>query len=271
NSEWLVVEACEWNAHFLHLTPFITVITNVEPDHLDYYRDIDHIVETFQELVNKTKDTVVINADDAQSKRLSISKSASFTANDPEVPPLLVPGQFNRANAAAALGVVRTLGGDVQKAAQALAQYRGAWRRFEVLGEFNGATIVSDYGHHPTAVSGTIQAAREACPGRRIVVAFHPHHQNRTKTLFNEFVESFDGADVIVINEIFRVPGREQFKDEEISSQQLVDAIRARGKEAEYSPDLAHTDAWLRAHLKAGDVALIMGAGDIYKVAEKLV
>lgn len=290
NSEWLVTEACEWRAHFLHLQPRLTVITNIEPDHLDYYRGIDHIVETFQKLVDQTAPLlisplgkggkeggkeggmVVWNADDPQSKRLSIKNCITFSARPSlaEVPPLMVPGEFNRANAAAALAVVRALGGDTQKAAEALKGYRGAWRRFEILGEFRGANIVSDYAHHPTAVRGTIQAAREFYPGRGVVVVFHPHHQNRTKTLFDDFVESFDKADLILINEIFRVPGREQFKDEEISSEQLVSEVRKRGKEVYYSPDLSETEKWLRKNIKPNDTVLIMGAGDIYKVAEKL-
>ncbi len=182
---------------------------------------------------------------------------------------LRVHGSHNAMNAAGAALLALQLGAQYHEVAQALERFNGIWRRFELLGEFNGANVFSDYGHHPTAVSSTLAAAREIFPQARLVLCFQPHHRNRTKNLFNDFIPSFDGADVVVLCEIYDVAGRDASEDAEVSSKILVQAVKlrdeARGVKrlVEYSPDPASAVARLKTLLEPGDAAIIMGAGDI--------
>lgn len=139
------------------------------------------------------------------------------------------------------------------------------------MGDFQGALVVSDYGHHPTEVQATIQAARDFYPNRRIVVAFQPHQHARTQALFGEFVSAFTGADYVVLQEIFDVAGREEKDHANISSRDLADAIAAQGEQFPvFTPHEAATKQALVDTLDKNDVVLIMGAGDIYQLAEKL-
>jgi UDP-N-acetylmuramate--alanine ligase len=186
-----------------------------------------------------------------------------------------LPGRFNVMNALAAATAALELGVSADDIAATLREFAGIWRRFERVGEFRGATIISDYGHHPTAVRGTLEAARSFYPGRRIVLAFQPHHHNRTRKLFDEFVAAFDGADLLLLAEVYDVAGREA--DDRVSSRDLVEAVRARdeerGAEREvlFGGTAAETQLRLENLIRPGDVVLVMGAGDIYTVARKLV
>jgi UDP-N-acetylmuramate--alanine ligase len=188
---------------------------------------------------------------------------------------LRIPGAFNVMNALAAASAALELGAPVGAIRSALADFTGIWRRFEQVGTFNGARLVSDYGHHPTAVSGTLDAAASFYPKSRLVLAFQPHHHNRTRKLFNEFVASFDAADVLILCEVYDVAGREN-PEEQVSSRQLIEAVQKRDaergvtREIFYAANAAEVDTRLREVLKAGDTALIMGAGDIYTVAKTL-
>jgi UDP-N-acetylmuramate--alanine ligase len=309
--KYLVVEACEHNAHFLKYHPQMIVLTNVEEDHLDFYRDLGHIRETFQEYVDRLPPdgTLVVNADDHVSfhelkpktpfvtyavdgaadyavRHLAVGGgwqtfhvvrakgSAETVVGDFQ---LGVPGKFNVANAMAAMTAALELGASVEAVQGVLREYPGIWRRFERVGEKDGALVISDYGHHPTAVAGTIEAARAFYAGRRIVLAFQPHQRNRTRRLFDEFVPSFDGADALVLAEIFDVAGREEVSDSHVSSKQLADAVQERDREhgvtrdVTYAADLDETYAALRDRVRHGDIVIIMGAGDIYTLAKKLV
>jgi UDP-N-acetylmuramate--alanine ligase len=152
-----------------------------------------------------------------------------------------------------------------------LANFSGVWRRFEVLGSYKGATVISDYAHHPTAVASTIKAAKEFYPGRRIVAVFQPHQRSRTKKLFEGFTHCFDDADFAIIQEIYDVAGREEDADAAISSQQLVDAVEKTGKYALYAADVVTTRQHLDTIMDSNDVVIIMGAGDVYHLAEELV
>jgi UDP-N-acetylmuramate--alanine ligase len=293
-------------AHMLMFQPWGIVLTNIEEDHLDFYRDIAHIHETFQEYVGKLPHggLLVRNADDARCMSLTTSaKAISFSAyanhadyraenhsvknaqqffaittgshtyNDMT---LRIPGTFNIANALGAAAMALEVGVKPETIRDVLAQFRGIWRRFETLGEFNGAPLISDYGHHPTAVAETVKAAKSFYPEKKIVLAFQPHHQNRTKKLFTEFVESFDGADTVLLQEIYDVAGRED-ASQKISSSQLVEAIRERDIKNHKNRTLAfmenrdQIESWLRANASASDVVLLMGAGEIYKVGHSLI
>jgi UDP-N-acetylmuramate--alanine ligase len=179
-------------------------------------------------------------------------------------------------NAAAAIAAALELGAAVGAVRTALADFPGIWRRFERLGERDGRLIVSDYAHHPDAVVGTIAAAREFYPQRRLVACFQPHQHNRTKKLFEGFVAAFDAADVVLIASIYDVVGREATEDQDVSSDGLVAAIKARDaargveREVIMTGNAATTLTALRERTRPGDVVLVMGAGDIYTIAPQL-
>ncbi len=195
---------------------------------------------------------------------------------------LHVPGAFNMMNALAATTVALNYGLPFAVIRDALAEFRGVWRRFERVGEFvpvhgGSATIISDYGHHPTAVKATLAATKEFFPGRRVVLCFQPHQHNRTKELFADFVSSFGNADVLVLAEIYGVAGRTDSGDA-VSSLDMLNAIQAAipagspdVRPMEYAKDLMEVEEKLRATIQNDDVVIIMGAGDIDNVARKLV
>lgn len=319
-SDWLVVEADEYRAHLLELSPNHAIITNIEEDHLDYYRDLEHVKETFFQFIKKIDQdgTLMINADDPASFEVAswreaevgvdasritygMNLPANYLAKNVKIGfgrqifdilrtefhddissgvELLVPGRFNVMNALSATAFCLSLGINFETIKETLAEFKGIWRRFEIVGKIkskiwpdeNAPVIISDYGHHPTAVAGTLQAAREFYPGRRIALVFQPHQHNRTKKLFDSFVQSFAGADVLILSEIYDVPGREESEDQNVSSKDLLAAVKEKGlvSDIRYGGNLEETEALVSSIAQAGDVILIMGAGTIDKVARKL-
>jgi UDP-N-acetylmuramate--alanine ligase len=294
---WLVVEACEYREHFLHLQPEFAVITNIEEDHLDYYRDLAHIKEAFQKFVDKVPEIgrVIFNADDVSCRELVYKNSTSFGIENGEYRAinrisglgqqtfelwqdnnhlgdivLQIPGSFNVMNAMAAAVTALSVAVPFGAVQAGLEKFFGVWRRFERVGKFKGADVFSDYGHHPTAIKGTLEAAREFFPDRRLVLCFQPHQHERTKTLFNDFVDSFTGADVLIIPEIFAVAGRTE--DLDISARDLVNAIKEKypTKEIVYAENLSAAEKLLHEFIQPGDVLIIQGAGDVDSLARKI-
>ncbi|MFA6097621.1 MAG: UDP-N-acetylmuramate--L-alanine ligase [Candidatus Paceibacterota bacterium] len=200
---------------------------------------------------------------------------------------LKIPGSFNVYNAlaAATLGLELNIPVDIIK--RSLSDYSGIWRRFEIKGNYHpasapeelwqgkGALVISDYAHHPTAVNSTIKAAREFYPGRRIFAVFQPHQHNRTKRLYNDFLNSFNSADLVILSEIFDVAGREEKGDQNVSSLNLANDIRDQNKDLEdrvfYAKDLSETRKLIDEKIRPDDILLVMGAGDIYKIADDLI
>lgn len=298
-SKYLVVEACEYGKAMMEIEPSIIVITNIRPEHLDTYgNSFDNLKKTFREYINKLPEDgiLIVNNDDEVSSQLNFKNKLTYGFNSADVKAinhkvvdqtqlfdikykdkdlgefkLVVPGQFNVSNALAALaaGLVLDIKPDDFKIV--LAGFVDLWRRFEKVGEREGVPIISDFGHTPEAIQGTIQGAKEFYPEKRIVVAFQPHHHDRTKRFFKEFIESFDLVDLLIVNEIYDVEGREEDKDQDISSKDLVREIAKRGKEVIYSPNLEETKKLVLENIKKGDLILIIGAGDIYQITEDLV
>ncbi len=251
---YLVVEADEYNRHFLNFHPFVGVVTNIEEDHLDCYKDLADIQSAFDKYLSQS-----------ENKVLDYSKYL------PKVPKLLVPGEHNRMNAAAALAVADILKIDEGVAQKALAEFSGTWRRLEKKGETpEGVMVYDDYAHHPTEIRASLEALREIYPfgEKKITVLFQPHLYSRTKALFADFVLSFGLADKLLILPIYFA--REQ-KDESISSYKLAQAIRLQGVDAEAFPDFEAAEAHVRS-LKLGqnDVFVSMGAGEAYKIPDKI-
>jgi UDP-N-acetylmuramate--alanine ligase len=272
-SRYFIVEACEWQAHMLNLRPKIIILTNIEPDHLDYYKTFKNLKQTFKKYVRKLpKDgLLIVNADDkvclevvksAKCKTVSYSIKSNFDFS------LQVPGRFNIYNALAASTCALELGIKPEIIKKTLVNFKGIWRRFEKVGEYKGALIFSDYAHHPTAIKETLRAAKESYLERRLVVVYQPHHFDRTKRLFKKFTKAFDLANLVILNEIYDVPGREVKRG--ISSKDLVRELKKRKVKAIFTKDLEETKKILLKNIKRGDLVLIMGAGDIYDLSTAL-
>ncbi len=304
-SKLLLLEACEYRGHMLELDPEYICLTNIEEDHLDYYKDLGDIEEHFSRFVNKVdKNKLFLNIDnpslfkfndEMQGISYGIEIPGKYHASNIFIDSgkqyfdlyisnkkvvqicLAVPGKFNVYNALAAIAVADTLGVKPEVYKKVLSEYKGCWRRFEILGNVKTrktSLLITDYAHHPTAVKATIKAAKEFYPDRRLVVVFEPHQHNRTKELFEDFITAFSEADYTIVSEIYDVKGRHN-ESEEISSKDLVEEIINRGqlneKQIEFSPSLKATKSRIIAETKADDVILIMGAGDIDNIARQLI
>ena len=191
---------------------------------------------------------------------------------------LQVPGLFNIYNALGTITLGLTLKIPVDIIKKSLSNYSGIWRRFEIKGEYKKALVISDYAHHPTAVKATIEATKNFYPEKRILAVFQPHQHNRTMKLYKNFLNSFDDADVVILSEIFDVAGREEKEDQSVSSLDLVNDIKRRRPSRMspaddsifYAKDLKETRKLIDEKIKPDDILLIMGAGDIYKIADEL-
>jgi UDP-N-acetylmuramate--alanine ligase len=254
NGEYLVVEADEYNRHFLNFNPFITLVTNIEADHLDCYKDLADIQKAFDKLLSQSEN--------------KITEYKKYLA---EVPKLLIPGEHNRMNAAAALAVADILNIKEEIAQKSLAQFSGTWRRLEKRGETKeGIIIYDDYAHHPTEIKASLEALRELYPvgEKKITVVFQPHLYSRTKALFNDFAKSFKGADNIFLLPIFFA--RED-KDDSISSEKLASAIVLAGDRAKAFPSFESAESFIKElNLGENDIFVTMGAGEAYRVADNV-
>lgn len=251
-SEYLAVEADEFNRHMLYFNPFIGAITNIEADHLDVYKDLDAIKVAFNTFVEQSENKVT-----DYEKYLS------------EVPKLSVPGEHNRKNAAVVLAIADILKIPLDIAKKSLSNFQGTWRRLEKKGMTKEGTIVyDDYAHHPTEVRASLSGLKELYPEKRITVLFQPHLYSRTKALFEEFVNCFDQADQVYLLPIYFA---REAPDPEISSEILAQAMQAKGVEVIAFPDFISAEDAIKAlSLKDNDVFVTMGAGEAYKVAEKV-
>lgn len=311
----LVVEGDEYRAHLLSYQPTILVITNIEYDHPDAFPTMDSYVGLFRDALDRVRDNgaIIYSSDDQASVRLiqeskqrlagrgvrtiGLGSAGQISISEPTPDRdgwttelkidrsetlalhLIVPGAMNARNATMALLGASVLCTEerLDDLVQSLATFPGCWRRFERVGELNGAVVVSDYGHHPTEISETLKAAKLAYPDRRIVLCFQPHHRNRTRGLFDEFVPAFDLADVLLLAEIYDVPGRELPEDAGVSSEQLAkavlerDAQSGRSRRVAFIPDLEGVEREIRDIATPQDLIIVMGAGTIDGVARRVV
>ncbi len=291
-----VVEADEYDRSFLALTPDIAIVTNIEADHLDTYRDLDDIRAAFGDFVRRAR-ALVPCADDpnaavlraatgAQVIRYGLeSAHARLTARDVRLVDggstftpvfdgealspvtLRVPGRHNVLNALAALGAGLALGAESARLAAGLARFEGVERRFQRVGEARGVTVVDDYAHHPTEIRATLAAARAAFPGRRLVAAFQPHLYTRTRDLAVAFGGALAGADLVFLTEIY--PAREQPLPG-VTSELIVRAMRNASAPLAWRGGRGQLAAALAAAVREGDVVLTLGAGDITRTGPEL-
>lgn len=269
----LVVEACEYRDHVLEFWPRILVLTNVELDHTDYFTDLAALQQTFQKAMTHVPDDGVIITDPLHphiAPILSGVKARIVDYTRESVPAISQIGEFNRQNARAAKAAAKAAYPDIAEATidDALMHFRGSWRRFEYKGETaQGALVYDDYAHHPTAIAKTLEAAREQFPGKRIVVAFHPHLYSRTKALMSDFADALALADESIIAPIYAA---REAPDPAISHQVLAEEVRKRGGQSVARDSFDE----IRDHLNGcGDDTLIilMGAGDIYRLAAQII
>ena len=295
----MVTEADESDGTFLLLSPAIAVVTNIDPEHLDYYGDMDRVKSAYLEFMNRVPffgaavlclDDVTIRALLPQVRKHVITygtaADADFVARDLSICGMdthfqvehagrtlgeltvRLPGRHQALNALAALAVATELDVSFETVRQALAEFGGIHRRFEVCGEVGGILVVSDYGHHPAEIRATLAAAREGF-GRRIVVLFQPHRYTRTRDLFGDFLDAFDAADQLLLTEIY--PAGEEPIDG-VTSEVLYYALRRRGHlDVSYVPDWRGLAAAAQPLLRPGDLVVVLGAGSVHEVAELLV
>lgn len=283
-SEYLVIEADEYDRSFLNYWPKILVLLNIEEEHLDTYTGgLPDIMRTFEDYINHLdKDgTLIINGEDSNIQTLINSKSEilsskqiqKYNSNNERGLKLKIPGRHNIGNANAALSVAKILGISDSLADKALNEFNGTWRRMEYKGELNGARIYDDYGHHPTEIKATLAGAHELLGDNgKLWCVFQPHQYHRTYDLFDQFVGAFTDADKTIILPIYSVAGREteEIKNK-VSSEKLVEVIGKAGKDILFMENFDKPVKYLKENLQLGDVCLIMGAGDIYKLTGQLI
>lgn len=272
--KYLLIEADEHFASFLNYWPKIIALTNIEADHLDFYKNLNNLLNTFKEYVSHLgkEGRLIANGDDGNIKKIfgkTEMREYGFRQKEAkEIKKILkVPGDHNVYNALCALAIARELGVSDKEAIKALSEYKGAWRRFEIVQE-KPFVLVSDYGHNPTKMLSGLKAAREKYPRKEIWCVYQPHQKQRTHYLFKEFLKAFRSAptDRIIVTDIYDVAGRED-KGISVTSQDLVKSVKKKnviyvGKESL----LKH----LKENVKKGIVLIIMGAGDIYLLVDEL-
>ncbi|MEK7658617.1 MAG: UDP-N-acetylmuramate--L-alanine ligase [Patescibacteria group bacterium] len=299
-SKFLVIEACEYDSSFLHYEPKIIVATNIDKEHLDYFKTFANVKKAFRNFIMRlpADGFLVFNKDDKYSPKLGkvkfktmgySLKSRRLRRRGSAMPAttvgvsgqkdasklkniLKIPGQHNVSNALAALQVARILAIPDKISFKALSEFKGTWRRFE---EHDSKIknlkfkIISDYAHHPNEISATLKAAREKYPEKVIWCVFQPHQYQRTYYLFNDFVKIFREAkiDNIIITDIYDVAGREEKGiSKKINSEKLVKRIARKNVSFLL---LQNIEKYIKENINNGDVLIIMGAGDIYKLADK--
>jgi UDP-N-acetylmuramate--alanine ligase len=296
--DFLVAEADEYDRSFLELTPVVAVVTNIEADHLDTYRDLPDILEAFTTFANRVPfyGAVVACLDDpgvrqilprvkrrvvtygespeASLRAAEIRLEASGTTFDVwegttwslGTVRLPLPGRHNVLNALAAIAVGRELSIPFPTIARALKDFTGVIRRFETKGERGGVLVLDDYAHHPTEIAATLAAARQVHPGRRIVALFQPHLYSRTRDFAAEFGRSLAGCDLAIVTDVY--PSREKPLPG-VTGDLVAQAARSAGHPAViYISDKTRVASELESVLKSGDLLLTMGAGDVVRLGE---
>lgn len=297
--DYIVAEADESDGSFLKLNPTIAVITNIDREHLDYFKDIEMLKQAFLSFINKIpfyglavvcieneylreiipliqrkyltyglSEDADIYARDIRHSGIRMSFEAVYKGKSLGMFNLPVPGRHNVLNSLSAIAVAMELQVPVNIIAKALSNFSGIQRRFEFKGEAGGVKVFDDYGHHPSEITATLKAARECFNGNRIFVLFQPHRYTRTRDLMDEFAESFGNADKLFLMDIY--PASER-PIEGISSEVLAKRIRDTGFEnLTYIPDKKEMIERIVSDLKNGDVIITLGAGDVYRMGEEM-
>ncbi len=298
-----IVEACEFNGSFLHFHPTVAIITNIDEDHLDFFGDIEHIEAAFANFTRLLPEDgwCVAWGDDERARRVCLNAKCSHMTYglgpDNDLRPenlhydargragfdamlngerighfhIGVATEVNMLDALAVIGVCHIKGLDMEKVARALEEFKGAHRRFELTSVTDGVECYTDYGHNPAEIKNALRLAdlklAEKQPRGELWSVFQPHTYSRTKTLFDQFLETFDLADHVLVTDIMAA---REVDPGDINSEMLIAPLRARGLDAVLTPSFDDTEAYLRAHWKPGDVMVSHGCGDIDLLNEQI-
>ena len=297
-SEVFITEACEYTNSFLHFHPKYSIITSVEAEHLDFFKDIDDIRRSFHEFAGNTAHdgVLIINGQIAALDQITNNLSCSVTTyglcenddfyaktityndhacgtytlmhktEDLGTVSLSVPGKHNVSNSLAAIALCLNLGLPLDVIKKGLLQFGGTKRRFEYKGTKNGITVIDDYAHHPTEVAATLTAARNY-PHGRIICVFQPHTYSRTKAFLNDFADVLSMADVVVLADIYAAREQNTYG---ISSKDLLDLLLEKGVNAHYFPSFEEIEKFLSENCVNGDLLITMGAGNVVEIGEDL-
>ena len=268
-----VVEACEYKKALLQIKPNIAVITNIDEDHMDVYKDLDEIKETFEKFTSHMtkEDHLVCHCDQSNLKTLCSKESTNIHNVDENKIDIEVsiPGEHNKENARLAYEVAKILGCEDQKIRASLKNFTGTWRRFEYKGVTkNGAIVYDDYAHHPEAIRATLDAAREAFPDKKIFILFQPHLFSRTKTFLKEFVRFLALADEVGLLPIYAA---REIKDSSISSEQIVELLKENGVNSHMFDTFNEASSYVVKNTDKNNVIFTIGAGNINEIGDSII
>ena len=297
-TDTFLAEACEYTNSFLSLRPRISVILNVDADHLDFFKDLDDIAASFNRFAKNTAPdgVLIVNRDTKKFDEVvkgvscrilttSMSRIADYMAADVSFDErgcasftclefgdvlgtfsLRVPGIHNVSNALSAIAMGRVLGLSAETIAEGLLAFSGVDRRFEIKGKMNGTTVVDDYAHHPTEIEATLKAAK-AYPHREIWVIFQPHTYTRTKALLPEFARALSRADHVILADIYAAREDDIYG---ISSRDVAEAVAKLGTDAHYFDSFEKIEQFVRNHCVDNDLLITMGAGNVTNIGPAL-
>ncbi len=293
-SPYFIVESCEYRRGFLNYHPSVIVITNIEADHLDYFKDFADYQKAFEEFIQKLpKDGLIIaNYDDPTVRALTAKSGKKIIYYGHDINAnyhleghdiftqkkqvahlaLQIPGEHNRMNAAAALATAAALELNLNNVLTALNSYQGAKRRFEIKGHIGKTLLIDDYAHHPTEIKATLKALRERYgQDKKVLCIFQPHQYSRTYSLFAEFTKAFKDTNEVIIPNILEV--RDSKQDlEKVTAQSLVEALNKEGSKARWGGGtLTQTAKLIKPAIDQYDIIITMGAGDVWKVLDELI
>ena len=285
NGKYLVAEADESDGTLVKFSSHIGIITNIELDHTDHYHSLEQVIETFQAFTKRCD--LVIGCLDCPNVKAHIHTDITYSLSDPnadysvtqvqynpsDTQALVIErgktlgkislgllGKHNLSNALAAIAVARHVGVEWSAIADALPDFVGASRRFEIKGVQNGITFVDDYAHHPSEIIATLASARQQNTGDRVVAIFQPHRYSRTQKFLSEFSHAFTDADLVIVTDIYAAS---EINDGKITGEQVASAIASVRDQADYLPTLKDVQDFLVKNLKSGDLAVFLSAGNL--------
>lgn len=304
-SDYLIIEADEYQNKLQYYQPKMVLLNNIDYDHPDFFATANDYLQVFIDFIKKipTNGWLVANLDDQNiadniktncpakiitysltnkqgdylAKNIDYDQTKaiqSFTVvyHDQDLGQFTIKlaGKHNIANALAVIAASLELGLELSVLKQHLATFTGTVRRLQKIGEYNQAIILDDFGHHPTEIKATLSAVKQMYPNNKLKVVFHPHTFTRTKALFNDFVNSFDLADELIILDIY---GSARESQGGVNSEELVEKIRLthEQKKVRHIPSLTETEEYLRNNLQSQDVVLLLGAGDVFVIGQNLI
>jgi len=291
-SDLLVAEACEYDRSFHNFHPTHAIVLNVEADHLDMYKSLDEIVESFAQFVRKVSSDGTLLVNREMPHRLPITAGLNCAVETIGFAPQAdwhievknghvrlrhgsdtltqwtspMPGEHMAYNAAAAAITAPRLGADANTIARAIESFQGLDRRMQRLGKRNGVNVIDDYGHHPTEIDTTLRALRQHEQPGRLICIFQPHQHSRTRFLLDEFAASFNAADIVIVPDIYFVRDSENERHA-VTAGDLVDRLRQRGATAMHLYPFDAIVEQLHVITRPDDLVVTMGAGDVWKIA----